>query len=107
MTALPPLEAATTVRITREGGLAYLPGLVRTRQIDLAACATEERARICQALERSADLAREDCGAGDERYFHIEVVYVAAHAQEPRTLVFRVPERDAPQPLRELWETRG
>lgn len=103
---LPQLAGATRVRITREGGIAYLPGLLRTRQIDLSACPADERRRICQALERSAGLARPDCGAGDQRYFRVEVVYVAAGAQDQRTLDFRVPEQDAPQPLRDLWEDR-
>lgn len=101
---LPDLRQASLVRITREGGIAYLPGLARARHIDLAACAIEDRARICQVLQRSAAFDDPRCGEGDRRYFRVEVVYQPTDGSDSRTVDFRIAEEDAPEALRQLWE---
>ena len=77
MIALPPLELTLRVSLTREGGLAYLPGLARTRSIDLTDCPPDLRQEVGDALRRTAPLATPDCAAqgGDPRYFHVEVVF--------------------------------
>ncbi|WP_404814290.1 protealysin inhibitor emfourin, partial [Achromobacter ruhlandii] len=46
MIDLPPLELALRVSLTREGGLAYLPGLARTRSIDLTSCPSDLRQEV-------------------------------------------------------------
>ena len=46
MIQLPPLDQASVVRVTREGGVAYLPGLSRPRSYQLGNCSEELRQRI-------------------------------------------------------------
>ena len=75
-----------------------------TGDIDLAACAIEDRARICQVLQRSAAFDDPRCGEGDRRYFRVEVVYQPTDGSDSRTVDFRIAEEDAPEALRQLWE---
>lgn len=103
MISLPPLELALLVRLSRQGGLAYLPGLAQPRSIDLAACPSGLRQEVCDALQRAAPVATAcDKGAGgDQRYFHVEVVY---EGEETPDVSFDVPEADAPDALVRLWK---
>lgn len=103
MIQLPPLDLALLVRLTREGGLAYLPALAQPRSIDLAACAPDVRQEVCDALQRAAPVAvaRNTGAGGDQRYFHVEVVY---KSDEISDISFDVPETDAPDTLVRLWK---
>lgn len=106
MIELPPLDLAQLVRLTREGGLAYLPGLAQPRHIDLSSCPPGVRQEVCDALRLAAPRAvpaSADAG-GDQRYFHVEVVYQGA---ETAQVSFDVPEKDAPDTLVRLWKDQA
>lgn len=106
MIELPPLDLAHLVRLTRQGGLAYLPGLARPRTIDLATCPPDVRQEACDALERAAPVAvaRDAGGGGDQRYFHVEVLYRGAGVAD---VSFDVPESEAPDTLVRLWKDKA
>lgn len=109
MIALPPLELTLRVSLTREGGLAYLPGLARTRSIDLTDCPPDLRQEVGDALRRTAPLANPDCAArgGDQRYFHVEVVFRDPASGDSASLAFDVPEAQAPDTLARLWRSQA
>ncbi len=109
MIDLPPLEFALRVSLTREGGLAYLPGLAQPRSIDLTACPDSLRQEVGDALRRSAPLASPECGrpGGDQRYFHVELVFRDPVGGDTASLVFDVPEAEAPDTLVRLWRAQG
>ncbi len=106
MIELPSLDLVQLVRLTREGGLAYLPGLSEPRHIDMATCPPGLRQEVCDALQHAAPKAVPACAdaGGDQRYFHVEVVYEGAKTGQ---LSFDVPEADAPETLVRLWKTRA
>jgi hypothetical protein len=106
MIELPSLDLALLVRLTREGGVAYLPGLTQPRSINLATCPPGVRQEVCDVLQRAAPLAVPECGqaGGDQRYFHIEIVM---DRDEGTTISFDVPEADAPDTLVQLWKAHA
>ncbi|WP_447921576.1 protealysin inhibitor emfourin [Achromobacter aegrifaciens] len=106
MIELPSLDLALLVRLTREGGLAYLPALAQPRSIDLATCPPGLRQEVCDALQRSAPVAVARCAdaGGDQRYFHVEVVY---EGDDVADISFDVPETDAPETLVRLWKSQA
>lgn len=101
MIALPSLEQAAEVRVSRQGGVAFVPALARTRRFDLGTCSETLRAQIDAALRNAAGQARDACGQGDQRYFRVEVHFGAGARAEP--LRFDVPEDLAPLDLVWLW----
>ncbi|MFY3129475.1 protealysin inhibitor emfourin [Achromobacter ruhlandii] len=109
MIDLPPLELAQRVSLTREGGLAYLPGLARTRSIDLTSCPSDLRQEVGEALRRTAPLASPDCAAqgGDQRYFHVELAFRDPASGDTASLTFDVPEAQAPDILVRLWRAQA
>lgn len=106
MIDLPPLDLVLLVRLSREGGLAYLPALSQPRSINLATCPPGVRQDVCEALQRSAPLAVPERGqsGGDQRYFHVEMVM---DQDEPAAFSFDVPEADAPDMLVRLWKAHA
>ena len=106
MIELPPLDLALLVRLTREGGIAYLPALTQPRSINLATCPPNVRQEVCDALQVAAPRAVPECGqaGGDQRYFHIEIVL---DRDEQSAVSFDVPEADAPDTLVRLWKAHG
>ncbi|WMD20353.1 hypothetical protein RAS12_27730 [Achromobacter seleniivolatilans] len=104
MTTPPAWDLAQLVRLSREGGLAYLPGLAKTRSIDLVSCPPGVRKEVCDALQRAA-LAVPECGAsgGDQRYFHVEVEFEGSDTGA--AFSFDVPEADTPDMLVRLWKS--
>lgn len=109
MIDLPPLEFALRVSLTREGGLAYVPGLARTRSIDLTDCPPALRQEVGEALRRTATLASPDCAAlgGDQRYFHVELAFRDPASGNAASLAFDVPEAQAPDALVRLWRAQA
>lgn len=103
MIELPPLDLAQLVRLSREGGLAYLPGLAQPRHIDMATCPPGVRQEVCDAILHAAPKAMSSsAGAGgDQRYFHVEVEFEGA---DTARVTFDVPEVDAPETLVRLWK---
>lgn len=103
MIELPPLDLAQLVRLSREGGLAYLPGLAKPRRIDMATCPPGVRQEVCDAILHAAPKAMPgSAGAGgDQRYFHVEVEFEGA---DTARVTFDVPEADAPETLVRLWK---
>ncbi|MGN6455934.1 MAG: protealysin inhibitor emfourin [Achromobacter mucicolens] len=103
MIELPPLDLAQLVRLSREGGLAYLPGLAPPRRIDMATCPPVVRQEVCDAILHAAPKAMPgSAGAGgDQRYFHVEVEFEGA---DTARVTFDVPEADAPETLVRLWK---
>lgn len=106
MIELPSLDLAMLVRLTREGGLAYVPALAQPRSIDLVTCPPDLRQEVCDALQRAAPVAVPRCApaGGDQRYFHVEAVYEGDGVAD---VSFDVPETDAPEPLVRLWKNRA
>ncbi|CUI88497.1 protealysin inhibitor emfourin [Achromobacter kerstersii] len=106
MIELPSLDLALLVRLTREGGVAYLPGLTQPRSINLATCPPGVRQEVCDVLQRAAPLAVPECGqaGGDQRYFHIEIVM---DRDEGTAISFDVPEAVAPDTLVQLWKAHA
>lgn len=108
MIDLPPLEFALRVSLTREGGLAYLPGLARTRSIDLTDCPrAAPGGRRSLAPHRPAGHAGLPAQGGDQRYFHVELVFRDPASGDTASLTFDVPEAQAPDVLVRLWRTQA
>ena len=107
MIQLPPLDQASVVRVTRESGVAYLPGLSRPRSYQLGNCSEELRQRIGEALQSAAPHAeqRDEPGSpgGDQRFYRVEVVVESASAHSG-SVSFEVPETEAPEALVHLWK---
>ena len=107
MIQLPPLDQASVVRVTREGGVAYLPGLSRPRSYQLGNCSEELRQQIGEALQSAAPHAELGGGpgspGGDQRYYRVEVVVESATARSG-SISFEVPESEAPEALVHLWK---
>jgi hypothetical protein len=99
MTTLPPWDTVIAVQVKRQGGVAAIPALARSRTISLRLCPQDERGRLCAALAQAAAQAEESCGAGDQRYFTVEIL----RDGEAEPLRFNVPEASAPEPLVRLW----
>lgn len=106
MIELPSLDLVQLVRLTREGGLAYLPGLAQPRHIDMTTCPPGVRQEVCDALVRAAPKAVSGSpdARGDQRYFHVEVEFEGADVAR---ITFDVPEAEAPDTLVQLWKDRA
>ena len=108
MIQLPPLNETSVVRVTREGGIAYVPGLARPRSFQLGDCTAELRQQIDEALRSAAPHAEESGAAspgGDRRVYRVEVVVQSAAAGS--SVSFDVPETEAPEALVHLWKDAG
>ncbi len=107
MIQLPPLDQAAVVRVTREGGVAYLPGLSRPRSYQLGNCSEELRQQIGEALQSAAPHAAQRDGSaspgGDQRFYRVELVLHSAAAHSG-SISFEVPETEAPEALVHLWK---
>lgn len=104
MIDLPSLDDARRVRVSRQGGLAYLPARVAPREFDLQACPDDTRRAVCMALREAAPHGSlEGAAGGDQRYFRIEIWFV----EEAPRVRFQVPEHGAPEALVQLWKEGG
>jgi hypothetical protein len=99
MTHLPAWDKAVDARVLRQGGAAAIPALTRPRTIALRDCPADRRVALCAILNEAANAAQPDCGAGDQRYFTVEIRYEG----QDRPLRFDVPEMCAPHTLVTLW----
>jgi len=100
MIELPALEHAARVRLRREGGVAPVPARAQPRDIDLSACSEQRRRSVCDALAAAAAQAG-SAGGGDQRYFHVEILFEGIAAG---IVAFEVPEGRAPDALLEIWK---
>lgn len=111
MIRLPPLNEATVVRVTREGGVAYMPGLSQPRSFQLGDCTAELRRQIGDALQSAvphAGQAGATLSSGDQRYYRVEVVVESTEEEHQQISVsFEVPEAEAPEALVHLWKAAG
>jgi hypothetical protein len=108
MIQLPPLSETSVVRVTREGGIAYMPGLARPRSFQLGDCTEELRQQIDDALQSAvphADESGATSPGGDQRVYRVEVVVQRAAAGS--SVSFEVPETEAPEALVHLWKDAG
>lgn len=104
MIELPSLTEARLVRLSRQGGLAYLPARAAPREFDLQACPEATRRELCMALQQAATHATvEDAAGGDQRHFRIEIWFM----EEAPSVRFQVPEHGAPEALVRLWKGGG
>ena len=104
MIDLPPLGEVEAVRLSREGGLAFIPGLVRLRVFELKRCSDALRGEVCNAVEeasRAAAQATPPAGA-DQRFFRVELHL--GTVPEAAMFSFKVPEANAPPALVKLWQ---
>ncbi|RUR66802.1 hypothetical protein EJP67_06955 [Variovorax guangxiensis] len=107
MIRLPRLDEATVVRVTREGGLAYLPGLSRPRSFQLGDCTDALRRQIGDALQSAVPHAGQPgatVSGGDQRFYRVEVL---VQGTEEISVSFEVPEAEAPEALVHLWKDAG
>ena len=109
MIQLPPLDQAAIVRVTREGGLAYVPGLARPRSYQLGNCSEALRRQIDEALQSAAPHADAAGGpgaaGGDQRFYRVEVVMQGSSStMHSGSVSFEVPEAEAPAALVHLWK---
>ena len=105
MIRLPPLSEASVVRVTREGGVARVPGLARPRSFQLGDCTEELRQQIDDALQSAVPHAGQGGAAspgGDQRVYRVEVVVQGTASS--RSVSFEVPETEAPEALVHLWK---
>jgi hypothetical protein len=110
MIRLPPLNEATVVRVTREGGVAYMPGLSQPRSFQLGDCTAELRQQIGDALQSAvphAGQAGAALSSGDQRYYRVEVLVESAGEEQKISVSFEVPEAEAPEALVHLWKDAG
>ncbi|MDQ0036871.1 hypothetical protein J2W30_004646 [Variovorax boronicumulans] len=109
MIRLPPLDRIRIVRIARDGGVAWTPGLSRPRSFLLEGGGDAERHRIEEALQGAAQCGEESgtCApGGDQRFYRVEVV-ARDTAKTCASLYFEVPEGQAPDALVHLWKQAG
>jgi hypothetical protein len=102
MKQLPALGKNSTVRLSRQGGVAAIPALSRPREIEFASCDEREREQVCSVLEGCVPFAAENAGQGDRRYFQIELRY--RDDQQAGEWVLQIPEEHAPGDLVRLWK---
>ena len=97
MIALPPPGPGVVLRLSREGGVAVMPGLRRERHLALDGLEPGQRQRLQTLLEACAahSLPRANAGAGDRRYFAI--------AWDGPGAPLRIAEEQAPAELVRLW----
>ncbi|GAB2797277.1 hypothetical protein GCM10027040_24880 [Halomonas shantousis] len=100
----PPLGASSVVAVSREGGLAHLPGLAAPRRIPCAQCSDEQRRHLHQLLTWAAqhDVSEEPVCGADRRIFRLAV---EEEAQPRWTAV--VSEEQTPDELIMLWKRGG
>lgn len=79
-----------------------MQALARPREIDFAACDERQRGQICSVLEGCLPLATDSGGAGDRRYYQIELRY--RMDDRDGEMVLKVPEEQAPGELVRLWD---
>lgn len=92
------------IRLTREGGVAYLPALARPREVAMAECSAPQQRAVREALDeaRAHGCPPTEAGRGDQRYFRI-VIACPDDPNGEETLI--VPEAQAPGALVKLWES--
>ncbi|WP_106478668.1 protealysin inhibitor emfourin [Phytohalomonas tamaricis] len=102
MSRFDELDVDALVKLSREGGVAYMPTLARPRAIDFQRCSSNQRRFVCDILARAEQAASHDSvGKGDQRYFRIEVR--KRRDEERPDIELSVPEQCAPQELVSLW----
>lgn len=110
MIDLPPLDSIRAVRIARDGGLAWTPGLSRPRSFSLGGCDAVVRQRIGKALRDAASCGSEG-GAGvqggDRRCYRVEIVVDGGGSGSRPAISFEVPEERAPESLAWMWREAG
>jgi hypothetical protein len=109
MIHLPPLNQARVVRITREGSVAWTPGLSLPRSLSLGTCDETARHGIEEVLQRAAQCGSEGgtCAqGGDQRFYRVDLV-VDDIAKASPSISFEVPEDRAPEAFVRLWKGAG
>ena len=99
---LPRLGDDTTLRLSRQGGVAAIQALSRPREIEFSQCDEHQRGQICSLLEGCLPLTSRTSGRGDQRYYQIELRY-RQHEQDDE-MILRIPEEQAPEELGRLWD---
>ncbi|WP_313054909.1 protealysin inhibitor emfourin [Pseudomonas lopnurensis] len=99
---IPELGPETSLRLSRQGGFAAVPGLARPRQIEFAGCDAAQRRGICAMLERCLPVASKSVGAGDQRFYQVELHYRREDADAE--MILQIPEERAPRELVQLWQ---
>lgn len=105
MSRLPPLQELQALHLSREGGVAALPGLRRPCEIQLDDCPPPERKALRVLLNQTLPcaVAPEQAGSSDRRYFLLELVF----AEPGEALSYHIPEDAAPEALVRLWRQGG
>lgn len=99
---LPRLGTDTTLRLSRQGGVAAIQALSRPREIEFSEVTEQQRGQICSVLEGCLPLATHTSGRGDQRYYQIELRY-REHEQDDE-MILQIPEEQAPGELVRLWD---
>lgn len=103
--AAPVLTPASVLWLSREGGVAHFPGLVRPRRIHCALCSETQRVELQRLLTALAQACPSDgtpTGA-DRRLLHLSVEDAAGTVVWALT----VAEDAAPEALLKWWRRAG
>lgn len=102
------LSKVRGLRISREGGLVFIPALAKARCVLLADLDPCKRTEICKAVQQAVALADSpgSRNAADQRYFHIEFFFDDSDNDvEPDDV--DIPESLMPETLRLAWQSAG
>ncbi len=109
MSEFPELDDDSVIELSREGGIAFMPGLQRQHRFTLRDLPAPQRESLCRLVRYMAGLAHaadgsvDAVGRGDERYYHIQVFHLDEKGDRHfAQLEWRVPESSAPPELEKL-----
>ncbi|QKJ88214.1 hypothetical protein PMPD1_3291 [Paramixta manurensis] len=107
MKPLPDLNDDAVIDLAREGGFAFIPKLAAERRIALAGLPLSQKQRVCAILRQAMSLgeppsANNPAGHGDQFYFRLRISYITA--QQTGDIVLLIPESQAPEELKKLWQ---
>lgn len=103
MIALPSLEQAAEVRVSRQGGVAFVLALVRTRRFELGRARQPCARRSMPPCTARPDRRAMHAGKETSAIFASRCIFGAGSRAEP--LRFDVPEELAPHDLVWLWRS--
>lgn len=100
----PPLDEHTIIEVTREGGLAFMPGLRVHQRFVLAELTDPRRGRLADLIRQLLPLAlgpdaARSAGSGDQRYYRIRIIRHQASPPHDEDYELVIPESNAPPAL--------
>ncbi|MDR5861311.1 hypothetical protein FZZ93_17870 [Halomonas eurihalina] len=97
--AAPRLTATSVLRLSREGGVAHMPGLARPRRIRCDRCSEAQRAELQALLDEAVRYGECQAPGADRRILHLGV----EEGGETPTWTLSVSEDSVPDTLLRWW----